>query len=86
MVVISRLENTTEIRAPELLKGKANMLVDTGADVTLIKIGKVLDDVRVEDEVISLRGIAPMEIKTLCLVQVNIKVIRRPDNILKFIL
>ena len=74
MVVTSQLESTIEIKAPELIKEKANMLVDTGADITLIKIGKVQDDVRAEDEIVSLRGIAPMEIKTLCLVQLNIKV------------
>ena len=74
MVVTSQLENTIEIRAPELEKERANMLVDTGADITLIKIGKVKGDVQAEDEIVSLRGIAPMEIKTLCLVQLNIEI------------
>lgn len=73
-ITSSALKNIIIIQAPELVKGQANMLADTETDITLMKIGKVLNKVYADGETVALRGIDAVEIKTLCLMRLNILV------------
>jgi hypothetical protein len=72
--LMSSYKNVVEIRAPELKRKRAKMLIDTASAVTLIKIGKLLDKVRADKEILTLESAFGGRLQTICLIQLNIRV------------
>ncbi|MCI0564136.1 MAG: reverse transcriptase domain-containing protein, partial [Nitrososphaera sp.] len=50
------------------------MLLDSGAEVSLVKVGRIKGEVMAEDGVITLRGIGGTPVATLCKVRLSIRV------------
>jgi hypothetical protein len=72
--LMSFYKNVLEIKAPELKTKKANMLIDTVCEISLIKMGKLSDRVPAEEEILILETALGKWIKTICLIQLNIQV------------
>lgn len=68
----SRRKNHATVKADEFKTKHATMLLDSGAEVSLVKVGRINGDVIVEDGVVMLRGISGTPITTLCKVRLNI--------------
>lgn len=71
--LMSSYKNIVEIKAPELKRRRAKMLIDTASAVTLIKIGNLLNKVRADEEILTLES-AIGRIQTICLIELNIRV------------
>ncbi|XP_076386071.1 uncharacterized protein LOC143264142 [Megachile rotundata] len=83
----ARPKNIVKIQAWEIKDAEARMLVDTGADLTLLKYSKTVGKVPATNELITLRGIGRTEIPTICTIELNIKigdrVVTHPCRIIK---
>lgn len=84
---VSKSKNIVEIEAKEIKCPKIRMLVDTGADITLLKYSKIIGKVRTTREVITLRGIGNTDIPTICKIELNVKIgagfVRHPCHVVK---
>lgn len=75
-----------EISTPELKNEKAKMMIGINCPITMIKIGKIKDDVTAAKEVITLEDAYGARIKTICLIclsiHVNNKTILHPCRVI----
>lgn len=84
--LMSLHKDIIEISTPELKNKTAKMMVSSNCPITMIKIGKLKDDVAAAKEVICLEDTYNARIKTICLVclsiHVNNKTILHPCRVI----
>ncbi|KAL4153953.1 hypothetical protein QTP88_001786 [Uroleucon formosanum] len=75
VISIGLVNNRAKINIPRCYQGSANLLLDTGADLNLIKLDTLSDNVKINtDQTYSLQGIQKTPVNTMGSVLLNIHV------------
>lgn len=84
--LISDHRDVIEISTPELKGEKAKMMISTNCPITMIKIGKLKDDVTAAKEVLSLEDARGTRVETICLIclciHINNKTVLHPCRVI----
>ena len=72
---IKLTNNHATYQIPQCVKGIANFLIDTGADLNIIKINALQDDVMVsDDKIYQMQGINDQLVNTLGSTTLNVSI------------